>query len=112
MAASSAVEMGLMRKFSYQRLENEAEFGKENEERAFRKIRTSSRFRKVNFKKRPSIRIQALRRFWRRRTKLFSRVKVSWIKILKRLKDGQVHMNDLFGGNYMIMLANPAFKCG
>ena len=33
----------------------------------------------------------------------FSRVKVSWRKALKRLKNGQVHMNDLFGGNYLFM---------
>lgn len=103
--------MASMPKFSYERLRNEAEFGKEAEERAFIKIRKCSRFRKVNFRKRPSLRIQVLRRFWRKRAKLFSRVKVSCSKVLKRLKDGQVHMNDLFGGNYLFKQANPALKC-
>ncbi|KAJ0106086.1 hypothetical protein Patl1_18185 [Pistacia atlantica] len=103
--------MASMPKFSYERLRNEAEFGKEAEERAFRKSRNGSRFRKFNFRKRPSFRIQLLRTFWRKRPKLFSRVKVSCSKILERLKDGKVHMNDLFSGNYLFMQANRALKC-
>ena len=39
----------------------------------------------------------------RKKKRFFNRVKVSWREALKRLKNGQVHMNDLFGGNYLFM---------
>ncbi|GAV83963.1 hypothetical protein CFOL_v3_27408, partial [Cephalotus follicularis] len=102
------LEMDLMAKLSYQRLTNE-----EEEEGSFRKVRSWSKLVKLTGRKRPKVRIPGLRRFLRRRSRFLSRVKVSMRKALKRLKNGQSHMNDLFGGNFMLMHVNPTgFKCG
>ncbi|KAK2663609.1 hypothetical protein Ddye_002183 [Dipteronia dyeriana] len=99
-------------KFSYHRLKYEGGFDEEVEERAFRNIMKWSSLRNFTFRKRAKLRIPVLRRFWKKRSRFFSRVKVSWRKALKRLKNGQAHMNDLFGGNYLFMQANPTLRCG
>lgn len=106
--------MSPVRKYSYHRLGHEGWSDEEaEEERAFRRIRDFSRVNKFTIRKRLKLRIPGLRRFSRKRARLFSRVKISWLKAWKRLKNGQAHINDLFGGNFLVMQVSPApFKCG
>ena len=105
--------MGSMTKFSYQRLKNECGFDEDpEEEKAFRRMRNWSKIRKLAGKKqRPRIRIAGLKKFFRRRKyKIFSAVRVTWRKALKRLKESQAHMNDLFAGNYLFTQVSPSHK--
>ncbi|CAK7336573.1 unnamed protein product [Dovyalis caffra] len=96
--------MSPVRKHSYCRLRNEGWFDEDaEEERALRRIRNFSRLKKFTIRKRSKIRIPGLRRFLRKKARLLSRVKVSWLKAWNRLKNGQAHMNDLFGGNFLVM---------
>ncbi|PQQ08163.1 uncharacterized protein Pyn_09636 [Prunus yedoensis var. nudiflora] len=109
--------MASVSELAYQRLRNEGLFEEEPEQnRAVIYNKTSggwSKVRKLTGRRRPRVRVVGLRRFLRRGARLFTRIKVSWSKALKRLKNGQAHMNDLFGGNYLFMQANPLpFKCG
>ncbi|KAK3224940.1 hypothetical protein Dsin_004802 [Dipteronia sinensis] len=105
--------MPSLSKFSYHRLKYEGGFDEEEEEeRDFRNIRKWSSLRNFTFRKRAKLRIPVLRRFWTKRSRFFSRVKVLWRKALKRLQNGQAHMNDLFGGNYLLMMAKPTLRCG
>lgn len=102
-------------KVPYFRLRNElVGFEKEEEEKkACKKIRNWSKFRKISGRKRPRIKIPGLRKFLRKRGRFLSRFKISLAKVLRRLKNGQAHMNDLFGGNYLFMQPNPSpFRCG
>ncbi|CAB4280669.1 unnamed protein product [Prunus armeniaca] len=109
--------MASVSELAYQRLRNEGLFEEEPEQnRAVIFKKTSggwSNIRKLTGRRRPRVRFAGLRRFLRRRARLFTRIELSWSKALKRLKNGQAHMNDLFGGNYLFMQANPLpFKCG
>ncbi|GLT29094.1 hypothetical protein SLA2020_039800 [Shorea laevis] len=97
-------------KFPYIRLRDEGWLDKAEEGGAYRKTGKRIKLRRL---KRPTLRIQGLRRFLRRRSRLLTRVKVSWVTALRRLKSGQIHMNDLFGGNFLVMQVNPTpFRCG
>ncbi|XVF08805.1 hypothetical protein REPUB_Repub07fG0035100 [Reevesia pubescens] len=102
--------MASVPKFSYHRLKNEGWFDEAEEEKAtlFNKTRKWSRgLRRFGIRKRrPKLKIPGLRRFLRKRSRFLSRVKLSWGKALKRLKNGQVHMNDLFGGNFLVLQVN------
>lgn len=91
---------------SYQKLQYDGEIEKEEEEeeRAFRNIRKCSRFSKYTFRRKAKIHIPVMRRCWKKRSRLFSKVSFSWIKALK---NGKVHMNNLFAANYQFMQANP-----
>lgn len=106
--------MASVTKFSYQRLKNEGWFDEvEDQEKAI--FLRKTRLRRFDVRKRPKLRIHGLRRFlWlRKRSRFLSRVKLSWRKALKRLKNGQAHMNDLFGGNFLVLQVNHTpFKTG
>ena len=96
---------------SYHRLRNE-DYKEELLEREVKKARAWLKFKALAGRRRPKIKIPRLRRVFRKRSRLLTRFRVSWLKALKKLKNGQSHMNDLFGGNYLIMQANPApFRC-
>ncbi|KAL6281009.1 hypothetical protein ACE6H2_017890 [Prunus campanulata] len=99
--------MASVLELAYQRLRNEGLFEEEPEQnRAVIYNKTSggwSKVRKLTGRRRPRVRVVGLRRFLRRGARLFTRIKVSWSKALKRLKNGQAHMNDLFSGNYLFM---------
>lgn len=101
-------------KLSYQRLRNEEEILDEKTlEREVKKAKAWLKLRALAGRRRPRLRIAGLRRFFRKRTKFLPRFRVSWRKALKRLKNGQSHMNDLFGGNFLFMQGNPTpFGCG
>ncbi|KAK8499906.1 hypothetical protein V6N12_042741 [Hibiscus sabdariffa] len=94
-------EMASMPKFSYQRLRNEDE--EEEEAIRFNKARKWSR---IGIRKRAKLKIPGLKRFFRKRGVVFSRLKLAWRKALTRLKNGQSHMNDLFGGNFLVLQPN------
>lgn len=101
---------------SYQRLRNyeddEGLFYGETLKREVRKAKAWLKFNALAGRRRPRLRIAGLRRFFRKRAKFVSRVRVSWRKALKRLKDGQSHWNDLFGSNFLFMQGNPTpFGC-
>ena len=99
-------------KRSYHRLRNEEELNEEILRREVKKAKAWLKFRALAGRRRPRIRVAGLRRFIRNRTKFLSRFRVSWRKAMKRLKNGQSHMNDLFGGNFLFMQANPTpFGC-
>ncbi|XWS37184.1 hypothetical protein CRYUN_Cryun19dG0021200 [Craigia yunnanensis] len=109
--------MASVPKFSYHRLKNEGWFDEAEEEKAFfKKTRKywSRGLRRFRIRKRLKLRIPGLRRFLlRKRSRFFSRVKLSWGKALKRLKNGQAHMNDLFGGNFLVLQVNHTpFRSG
>ncbi|XP_057418746.1 uncharacterized protein LOC130712952 [Lotus japonicus] len=101
---------------SYQRLRNyeddEGLFYGKTLKREVRKAKAWLKFNALAGRRRPRLRIAGLRRFFRKRAKFVSRVRVSWRKALKRLKDGQSHWNDLFGSNFLFMQGNPTpFGC-
>ncbi|XVF54589.1 hypothetical protein PTKIN_Ptkin05aG0193500 [Pterospermum kingtungense] len=107
--------MASVPKFSYHRLRNEVWFDEAEEEKAIlrRTRKWPRRLRGFGVRKRPKLRVPGLRRFLRKRSRFLSRVKVSWGKALKRLKHGQAHMNDLFGGNFLVLQVNHTpFKGG
>ncbi|KAK9995607.1 hypothetical protein SO802_020293 [Lithocarpus litseifolius] len=102
--------------FSYYKLKQESWLIDEEskEERSLRKIRRWSEITRSLGRRRPKVQIPGLRRFLRKKKRFFNRLKVSWRKALKRLKNGQVHMNDLFGGTYLVMQFNygTTLRCG
>ncbi|KOM32738.1 hypothetical protein LR48_Vigan01g229400 [Vigna angularis] len=104
--------MASVGKPSYRRLKNE-ELEEEIVKKEVKKARAWLKFRALAGRRRPRLRVAALRIFLRKRSKFLSKFRVRWRKALKRLRNGQSHMNDLFGGNLLLMQANLApFDCG
>lgn len=103
--------MGPVTKFPYQRLKHERGFDEDpEEEKAFKRMRNWSKIRNLTAKKkRPKIKIAGLNRFFRRRKdKLFSAIRITWNRALKRFRESQVHMNGLFAGNYLFKQVSPS----
>ncbi|KAF3444543.1 hypothetical protein FNV43_RR14235 [Rhamnella rubrinervis] len=100
----------------YQRLRNEGglDLYEDLEYQRAEKVLVSSRprnfyrFRKVSFRRRFKLKIPSLRRILRRRAKLASAIRVSFGRVVKRLKESQSHLNELFAGNYLFLQVNPA----
>ncbi|KAK9000036.1 hypothetical protein V6N11_082172 [Hibiscus sabdariffa] len=89
-------KMASMSKFSYQRLSNEGE----EEAIRFNKARKWSR---IGIRKRAKLEIPGLKKFLRKRGVVFSRLKLSWRKALRRLKNG----------NFLVLQPNHTpFKIG
>ncbi|XP_059452071.1 uncharacterized protein LOC132182756 [Corylus avellana] len=109
----SVTEMASIPKFSYQRLGHEGGFDDYDEERDDRDgvVRSRnnwySRSKRAPSRRRFRLKVPSLRRFLRRKVRLLSAVKVSWGRVLKRLKEGQAHFGDLFAGNYLLIQVNP-----
>ncbi|QCD97123.1 hypothetical protein DEO72_LG6g1833 [Vigna unguiculata] len=98
-------------KLRYQKLRHE-KGSDEERDRVSEKPWSRFRFKRVPIRRRFRLKISSLRKLWRRRPRLVSSVRVSYAKVLKRFKDGQVHFGDLFAGNYFFMHVNPAsLKC-
>ncbi|KAG8482912.1 hypothetical protein CXB51_024193 [Gossypium anomalum] len=98
-------------KFSYHRLKHEEEEGHvlEVDEIAERLMmmgrpRPCVRLKRVSVKKRFRVKVPSLRRLLRKKVKL---VRVSFGKMVKRFKESQAHLGDLFAGNYMFIQVNP-----
>ena len=108
-------------RFSYQRLKQEGgDFDdldddfqlREYYEKALARSRTWYRFRRVPIRKRFKLKIPSLRRIIRRKAKLVSAIRVSFSNIVKRLKESQSHLGDLFAGNYLFLQVTPSsLKC-
>ncbi|XP_028781818.1 uncharacterized protein LOC114737977 [Neltuma alba] len=94
-------------KLSYQRLQNEQELDEEILEREVKKAKAWLKFKALAGRRRPKVRVPRLKRFLRKRSKFLRGFKVSWRKALHRLKNGQSHLSDLFGGNFLFMHCNP-----
>lgn len=106
-----AIELGSS-KFSYQKLTKAKEESDEEDYRVevvrARSVPTNWwKLRRLSGRRRSKVRIAGLRRFLRRRGRVISSVRVSWIKVWKRLKEGRAHFADLFAGNYMFMQVSP-----
>ncbi|XP_057720183.1 uncharacterized protein LOC130934651 [Arachis stenosperma] len=106
----SSIQMVSMSKFRYKRLKPETGLVEEERERVNLRPARSSwfRFRRRHFRRRFRVKVPSLRRLWRKKARVVSAMKVSYAKVLKRFKDGQVHLGDLFAGNYLFMQVNPA----
>ncbi|XVF57921.1 hypothetical protein PTKIN_Ptkin07bG0021200 [Pterospermum kingtungense] len=106
--------MGSAAKFSYQRLRLEADELDVDETTAKRFIGRSSsrgwyRLKRVPVRGRFRLKVPSLRRLLRRKVKV---VRLSFAKLMKRLKQSQAHFGDLFAGNYMFIQVNPTtMKC-
>ncbi|KAK7330565.1 hypothetical protein VNO77_24760 [Canavalia gladiata] len=102
-------------KLSYRRLRNEQELDEEIIilEKEVKKAKAWLKLRALVGRRRTTLRVPRLRRFLRKRTKFLSRFRVPWRKALKKLMNGQSHLNDLFGGNFLLMQGNlTPFGCG
>ncbi|KAL1371344.1 hypothetical protein HN51_001556 [Arachis hypogaea] len=98
------------RSYEYRRLLNEDE--ETLLRKQVKKAKAWLKFRALASRRRPRIRVAGLRKFIRKRTKVLSKFKIHWRKAMKRLKNGQSHMNDLFGANYLFMQPNSTpFGC-
>ncbi|ESW12907.1 hypothetical protein PHAVU_008G151600 [Phaseolus vulgaris] len=81
-------------------------------DRVSEKRRSRFRFKRVPIRRRFRLKISSLRKLWRKRARLVSSVRISYAKVMKRFKDGQVHFGELFAGNYLFMHVNPtSLKC-
>lgn len=112
----SAIEMSSGVKFPYQRLKQEDDIDeyqlREYYKKALARSRTWYRFRKVPIRRRFKLKIPSLRRFIRRKAKLVSSIRVSFARVVKRLKESQSHLGDLFAGNYLFLQVTPtSFRC-
>lgn len=94
-------------KLSYQRLQNEPEFDEEVLERQVKSAKAWLKFKALAGRRRRKLHVPRLKRFLRKRSKILRSFKVSWRKALHRLENGQNHLNDLFGGNFLFMHCNP-----
>ncbi|KAE8694384.1 E3 ubiquitin-protein ligase RGLG2-like isoform X1 [Hibiscus syriacus] len=55
------------------------------------------------------VKVPSLKRYLRKKVKV---ARVSFGKLVKRLKESQAHFGDLFAGNYMFIQVNPTtMKC-
>ncbi|XVF16307.1 hypothetical protein REPUB_Repub10bG0020000 [Reevesia pubescens] len=98
-------------KFSYQRLRHESNELDADEiaERLIGRSRTWNRLKRVPVRRRFRVKVPSLKRLLRRKVKL---VRLSFAKLIKRLKESQAHFGDLFAGNYMFIQVNPTtMKC-
>lgn len=109
-------------KVPYQRLRQESGYNlddidecqlREYYEKTLARSRTWYRFRKVPIRRRFKLKIPSIRRLLRRKTKLVSSIRVSFASVVKRLKESQSHLGELFAGNYLFLQVNPStpFKC-
>ncbi|KAK7395824.1 hypothetical protein VNO78_16395 [Psophocarpus tetragonolobus] len=109
----STISMVPLGKGRYQKLRHEKGCDYERErERVSQRGRSWFRFKRVPIRRKFRLKISSLRRLWRKRARVVSSMRVSYAKVVKRFKDGQVHFGDLFAGNYLFMHVNPtSLKC-
>ncbi|XP_017974268.1 PREDICTED: uncharacterized protein LOC18600869 [Theobroma cacao] len=103
--------MAAAAKFSYQRLRNgDDELDVDDiGERLTGRSRSFYRLKRIPVRRRFRLKVPSLKRFLRGKIKL---VRLSFAKVMKRLKDSQSHFGDLFVGNYVFIQVNPTtMKC-
>nr|KYP71583.1 hypothetical protein KK1_010848 [Cajanus cajan] len=99
-------------KLRYQKLRHENVSVEERDKVSQIRPKSWFRFRRVPIRRRFRLKIPSLRRLWRKRARLVSSMRISYAKVVKRFKEGQVHFGDLFAGNYLFMHVNPtSLKC-
>lgn len=67
--------------------------------------RVWTRLRRVPVRRRLRLRVPGLRRFLRRKARL---VAAAVRTVVRRLKESQGHLGDLFAGNYLFLQVNPS----
>ncbi|KAK7373281.1 hypothetical protein VNO80_06681 [Phaseolus coccineus] len=102
----SFLQMISLTKLGYEKLRHEKEWDDERD-RVSEKRRSRFRFKRVPIRRRFRLKISSLRKLWRKSGRLVSSVRVSYAKVMKRFKDGEVHFGELFAGNYLFMHVNP-----
>ncbi|XP_022750533.1 uncharacterized protein LOC111299556 isoform X1 [Durio zibethinus] len=98
-------------KFSYQRLRHEGNELDVDEiaETLIGRSRAWYRLKKIPVRRRFRLKVPSLKRFLKRKVKL---VRLSFAKLMQRLKESKAHFGDLFAGNYMFIQVNPTtMKC-
>lgn len=113
-------------KFRYRRLRYSEEFeeafgksrsGGDDQQRKIRRLGGRSRrwfrIRRASIgRKLKKLKIPNLRKLLRRKSKLVTAMRGSISKVLKRFKDGEAYLGDLFAGNYLFIQVNPtSMKC-
>ncbi|KAI4350609.1 hypothetical protein L6164_005054 [Bauhinia variegata] len=107
----SSMEMSSLGKFAYHRLKHEIVFDDEREG-MIRRSKNWYRFRRIPIRRRFRLKVPSLRRFWRKKARVVSAMRISCAKVMRRLKEGQGHFGDVFAGNYMFMQISPSsLKC-
>lgn len=114
-----ALETASAGKFRYRRLryseEFEEAFGRSRGGEGIRKrSRRWFRIRKASSigRRLKKLRIPSLRKLLRRKSRLVNAMRGSISKVLKRFRDGEAYLGDLFAGNYLFLQVNPnSIKC-
>ncbi|XP_061341873.1 uncharacterized protein LOC133288182 [Gastrolobium bilobum] len=107
----SSIQIASVSKFRYQRLRHVSGSEDQRDKVILRPknwFRFRFRFRRIPIRRRFRLKIPSLRRLWRKKARLVSSLRISYAKVMKRFKDGQVHFGDLFAGNYLFMQVNPS----
>ncbi|KAL5718022.1 hypothetical protein ACHQM5_010967 [Ranunculus cassubicifolius] len=108
--------MSFNSRFTYKRLKNEGVLEEEPPQllelvRTVNRRKSWSRYiKRGSSRRRLKIRIPGLKRFLRKKVKLFSAVRGSYQKVVQRFLEGRSHMGDLFAGNYLFMVSPTTFK--
>ncbi|GLT33181.1 hypothetical protein SLA2020_077900 [Shorea laevis] len=95
-------------KFRYQKLRNGGTDTGDEGEKVLARPRSCYSLKRVSMKRRSRLKIPGLRRFLKGKWKMVSSVRVSFGKVMKRLKESQAHFGELFAGNYVFMQVNPS----
>ncbi|XP_022133605.1 uncharacterized protein LOC111006144 [Momordica charantia] len=106
MAESETASAG---KFRYRRLRYSDEF-----EESFGRSRRRSGIRfgivgRASIRRRlKKLKIPSLRKLLRKKSRLVKAMRGSISKVVKRFKDGEAYLGDLFAGNYLFLQVNPS----
>ncbi|KAI4348228.1 hypothetical protein L6164_008976 [Bauhinia variegata] len=107
----SSVEITSLSNFAYHKLKHEVVFDDERQ-RVVRRSKNWYRFRRIPIRRKLRLKVAGLRRLWRKKARLVSAMRLSYAKVMRRLKEGQGHFGDLFTGNYLFMQVTPSsLKC-
>ncbi|KAK1290630.1 hypothetical protein QJS10_CPB18g00612 [Acorus calamus] len=98
-------------KLSYQKLKKQREDYEEGEDDELDAL--VMKYKRWLRLRRPRVRVPKLARALRRKARaVCSRVRVSFGRVVERLRESRFHMGELFGGNYLFMQVSPAsLKC-
>ncbi|KAK1258197.1 hypothetical protein QJS04_geneDACA021087 [Acorus gramineus] len=100
-------------KLSYQKLKKQREDYEGEDDELDALVRKYKRWLRLRRPRRPRVRVPKLARALRRKARaVCSRVRVSFGRVVERLRESRSHMGELFGGNYLFMQVSPAsLKC-
>ena len=109
-------------KFRYRRLRYSEEFeeafgrsrgGEERRRRFVGRSKRWFRIRRASIGRRlKKLRVPSLRKLLRRKSRLVTAMRGSIAKVVKRFREGEAYLGDLFAGNYLFLQVNPSsIKC-